>query len=136
MRKIFFFGIILVLLMVAGWGIYKVTKPHQNVAGEQAVATLAASTLYYDFERGETVANKMWVGKVLEVTGIISAVQENSGYVSVSLSVVPDGGVNCSLLKKDLNPDIKLSKGDSITVKGKCTGFLMDVNLVDCVIEK
>ena len=29
-----------------------------------------------------------------------------------------------------------LKTGDSVTIKGKCTGYLMDVNLVDCVIKK
>jgi hypothetical protein len=136
MRKKFFFGIGFLLLCLAGWGIYSVLKPHSNVEGEQAVATLTAASLYSDFQHDENLANKKWVGKVIEVSGAISSVNEAGKYISVNLAGSADGAVNCSILKKDLSPNEKFNKGDSITIKGKCTGFLMDVNLVDCVVKK
>jgi hypothetical protein len=136
MRKIHFFGIGLLLLGLAGWGIYSVYKPHRNVAADRAVATLSATNLYNEFLNSENTAVKKWVGRVIEITGIISSVSENGDYVSVNLRATDDGGINCSGLKKDLNPEEQLQKGDSVFIKGKCTGFLMDVNLVDCVIKK
>ena len=45
------------------------------------------------------------------------------------------GGINCQLFagtKVDPEP----RSGDAVTVKGRCTGFLMDVNLADCVLFK
>jgi ribosomal protein S1 len=86
--------------------------------------------------KNESQANQKWVGKVLDVEGTISSVTEAGNYVSLNLAATTDGGVNCSVLKKDLPSDNKINKGDSIRVKGKCTGFLMDVNLVDCIIKK
>jgi hypothetical protein len=136
MRKMYFFGIGIVLICLAAWGIYKVYKPHGNVESEQAVATLTATNLYNEFLKGESAANQKWVGKVIEITGIISSVSEAGNYVSVNLAATSEGGVNCSVLKKDLPSGIQFNKGDSVTVKGKCTGFLMDVNLVDCIIKK
>jgi hypothetical protein len=136
MRKIFFFGIGIVLICLAGWGIYSYFKPHRNVKAEQAVASLTATSLYNDFLNNESLANQKWLGKVIEITGTISSINEAGKYVSVNLFVTAEGGVNCSVLKKDLPPDNKFNKGDLITIKGRCTGFLMDVNLVDCVIKK
>jgi hypothetical protein len=136
MRKKIFFWIGILLVCLAGWGIYKVSKPHTNVEGEQAVAALSARNLYSEYQKAENLANKKWLGKVIEVNGIISSVSESGDYVSINLVATADGGINCSILKKDLNADDKFKKGDSITIKGKCTGFLMDVNLVDCVVEK
>ena len=136
MRKRYLFGIGILLLILAGWGIYKVTQEHRNAAGENAVVTLTAMNLYNEFLNSENTADKKWVGKVIEVTGSISSVSESGNYVSINLRATADGGVNCSILKKDLNPGDKFNPGDSITIKGKCTGFLMDVNLVDCVIKK
>ena len=104
--------------------------------GEDAVATLTAASLYNEFSKNESQANQKWVGKVVEVKGTISSVSEAGNYVSLNLAATADGGVNCSVLKKDLPGDNKFNKGDSIIVKGKCTGFLMDVNLVDCIINK
>jgi len=136
MRKKYFFGIGIVLICLAGWGIYKVYKPHGNVESEQAVATLTATSLYNEFLKGESIANQKWVGKVIEITGIISSVSEAGNYISINLGATSEGGVNCSMLKKDLPEGTQFKKGDSVTVKGKCTGFLMDVNLVDCIIKK
>jgi hypothetical protein len=136
MRKRYFFAVGILLLFIAAWGIYKVTLPHRNAAGEQAVATLTAKNLFDEFQTSENVANKKWVGKVIEVSGNISSVIESGNYISIDLRASADGGVNCSLLKKDLDPGNNFKPGDSITIKGKCTGFLMDVNLVDCVVKK
>ena len=136
MRKIIFFGIGLVLICITGWGIYTVTKPHRNVAGEQAVAILTAEDLYHAFSTDENTANQKWVGKVIEITGVISSVSVTGNYVSISLAASADGGINCSVLKNELETSNILKKGDLIDIKGKCTGFLMDVNMVDCVIKK
>jgi hypothetical protein len=135
MRKIYFFGTGILLICLAGWGIYKVYKPHHNVEFDQTAATLSATSMYNDFMNRESVANQKWVGKVIEITGKIESVNESGNYVSINLGATADGGVNCSVLKKDFHPARPLNKGDLITVKGKCTGFLMDVNLVDCIIK-
>ena len=90
--------------MLVVLGICRIYKPHQNVAGEDAAASLSASELYHEFQSDENAANKKWVGKVIEVSGTVSSVNESSGYVSISLKTAGDGGINCSVLKKDLNP--------------------------------
>jgi tRNA_anti-like len=113
-----------------------VTRLHHNTAGENAVASLSAINLYNEFLTSENTADKKWVGKVIEVNGSISSVSESGNYLSIILRASTDGGVNCSILKKDLDPGDKFNSGDSITIKGKCTGFLMDVNMVDCVVKK
>lgn len=136
MRKRYFFSIGIALLLLAFWGVYKVTMPHHNASGEQAVATLSATNLYNEFLNSENTANKKWLGKVIEVSGVISSVGESGNYISINLKGSSEGGVNCSILKKDLEPGDRFKTGDSITIKGKCTGFLMDVNLVDCVVKK
>jgi hypothetical protein len=136
MRKKYFFGVGVLILCVAAWGIYKVFESHTNVGGVEAVARLSSLNFYNEFQNSENLANKKWVGKVIEVTGPISSINESGNYISITLGATADGGINCSILKKDLNKDDKFNKGDTITIKGKCTGFLMDVNLVDCVVKK
>ena len=136
MQKRYFFGIGIFLLFLAAWGIYKVTLPHRNAAGEESVATLSAVNLYSEFLLSENVANKKWVGKIINVSGIIFSVNESGKYISINLRAAAEGGVNCSILKKDLDDGDKFNTGDSVNIKGKCAGFLMDVNLVDCVVVK
>lgn len=136
MRKIYFFGTVLLLLGLAGWGILTVFKPHRNVASDKAVASLPAENLYHEFEAGESLANKKWVGKVIEITGTVSSVSDAGNYISINLRATDDAGINCSVLKKDLAAENRPKTGTRVTIKGKCTGFLIDVNLVDCIIKK
>jgi hypothetical protein len=110
-------------------------KPHHNVESENTEATMSAKALYTEFQNDEREAEKM-DGKGDRDQGKISSVSENDNYISVILGVTADGGVNCSMLKKDLSPGYAFKIGEDLTIKGKCTGFLMDVNLVDCVIKK
>lgn len=133
-KKYIFFGIGLLLLILAAKAIYVVYKPHGNVSSDQSEATLDAVSLFSDFQQDETGANKKWVGKVISVYGKIAGVSGSGQYVSVLLQAGTDGGINCSLLKSDLKNENKLMPGDSIAIKGKCTGYLIDVNLVDCII--
>lgn len=136
MRKFYFFGIGFLLLGLAGLGVYKLYQPHQNAAGLQSVASLSALDFYNDFNTDEDMASKKWVGKVVEITGVISTIGENGKYFSINLQATESGGINCSMQKKDLNTVTKPMPGDTITMKGKCSGFLSDVNLVDCIIIK
>lgn len=136
MRKIYFFGLGILLICLAGWGIHCVYRPHQNVENERASATMTASSLYNEFLNSETGANQKWVGKVVKISGRISSLSESGNYISINLSASKEGGVDCSVLKKDMPTATLLNKGDSITIKGRCTGFLMDVNLVDCIVKK
>lgn len=100
MRKRYFFGIVIILLLLGAWGIYKVTVPHHNASGEEAVASLSAAALYTEFLNSENNANKKWLGKIIEVSGHISSVDESGGYISISLKGSSEGGVNCSFLKR------------------------------------
>jgi len=136
MLKIIIFGTAIILLCLAGLGIYKITKPHRSVAGAETAATITAEKLYMEFAQAEDKANARWVGKVIEVSGVISAVSEAENYISISLAASGQGGINCSFSRKELDAADKFKKGDPITIKGKCTGFLIDVNMVDCVTQK
>jgi hypothetical protein len=136
MRKKIFFGIGIVLLCLIAWGIHLITRVHGNVANETAVASLSAISLYEQFAKSEVQAGKNWTGKVIEITGAISSLQLTGNYMSVTLKGTAEGGINCNILKKDLDPERKLTPGNTITIKGKCSGFLIDVNMVDCVVVK
>jgi len=45
-------------------------------------------------------------------------------------------GVGCQLEKNTKSNMNKLIVGESVTIKGICTGILIDVVLVDCVITE
>ena len=104
--------------------------------GQSGGVPCLPENLYREFEAGESLANKKWVGKVIEITGTVSSVSDAGNYISINLRATDDAGINCSVLKKDLAAEDRPQTGTRVTIKGKCTGFLIDVNLVDCIIKK
>src|ERR1700744_177565 len=124
--------VVLVLLAIgAGYGWYLYNKPHQGVGSVTASAKLDASNLYGAFQTDETRANGQYLGKVVEVRGKINSASAASVQLSCGGSAA--GGINCSLAPGQTVP--KTDTSAYVTVKGRCTGSLMDVNLVDCIIE-
>ena len=135
-RILFGWGILLLLLIAAAWGYYLYNKPRQSAANETANLAISADSLYSQYLGDEQACDKKFLGKVIEVTGKIAAIQ-HSGQSEIwilSTSAPNGGGINCQLFpgEKGQNP----KPGDKVTVKGKCTGFLMDVNLADCSVSK
>ena len=123
----------LILILV---GIYFYNKPHRNAAHEKTDVQSDAVALYSQFQQNEASANQKFLDKIIEVSGKIADIHESGNNIIVLLDAgsVP-GGINCSFTNTE--HDIQIPrKGSLIKVKGKCTGFLMDVNLVDCVLAK
>lgn len=135
-RTILWLGILLLVLVALGWAWHLYDKPHQSAADESAAATVNADTLYHQYAADEKTADQKYMGKVLAVTGRLTEIQHSGNSIIWILSTQPGGGgINCQLFagtKVDPEPH----PGDAVTVKGRCTGFLMDVNLADCVPEK
>jgi hypothetical protein len=137
MRKKYFLvagAVLLCLLLIgAGWGWHLYNKPHAGVDGVTAIAQMTADSLFNRFQTDEAGSNKAFLGQVLEVKGKIGDVQKTDSTLNVELEGSSGlGGINCSMAMGQKNV---LQKGQAITLKGRCTGFLMDVNLVDCVTE-
>jgi hypothetical protein len=135
-RTILWLGILLLVGAAVGWGWHLYDKPHQSAAGESAAATVNADTLYHQYSTDEHAADEKYMGKVIAVTGRLTEIQHSGNSIIWILSTQPGGGgINCQLFagtKVDPEPH----PGDPVTIKGRCTGFLMDVNLADCVPEK
>jgi hypothetical protein len=127
----------IVLALVAAVIIWKYTfRPSgTDVAAEKADVIIDAAGLLQSFETNEAEANTLYLGKILIVTGTVESVSEDTLGISVYLkSSDAVAGVICSFDKK--NPDVQaLEKGTPASIKGICTGYLLDVVLNKCSIE-
>lgn len=123
-----------VLLIAAGIFVYKLyTREHRMVEQEQ-YTSIDASQLFTAFEENEAQANTKFLNQIIEVTGVVSEIltnQENKTVV-VLKSNDPLFGISCTLEQSAS----RLSEGDSLILKGICTGYLSDVVLTDCIIIK
>ncbi|MBS1915499.1 MAG: hypothetical protein JST87_04430 [Bacteroidetes bacterium] len=137
-RSFFLTGsVLLILLTVLLFrGLYLYNKPHKSAEAENAVATISANDLYQQYITDEKKADQTYLGKVIEVTGVLSAITHSGANEIWIISASAQGGINCQMFPGKQNEFSEPKAGDKINIKGKCTGFLMDVNLTDCVVQK
>jgi hypothetical protein len=109
-----------------------------SVANENAVYTTTADELFSVFEENETAANEKFLGKVIEVTGTIGEIEktENGQLVLLLSCNSPMGGVRCTFETRQDKVLKQVSQGTSCTIKGKCSGMLMEVVLDNCSLSK
>jgi len=95
---------------------------------------LTASALQKAFEDDETKASLSYLNKVLEVTGKIASVKPAENSV-VSISLVTESDLTSVICTFPAVRDPSVFRvGDQITLRGECSGFLMDVLLNNCAL--
>ncbi len=140
-RTILWAGILLLILAAAGRAFYLYNKPHQGTEGVRADWTLEADSLYSRYSTDEKTADAKYMGKVIEVIGKVAEIQRNGqSEIWILSPQAGGGGINCQMAADEkgrgTNTAEGVKAGDIVKVKGRCTGFLMDVNLSDCIGEK
>jgi len=125
---------ILILVIIGAFVAYKMyNKPHVNVANSKSDISLTADKILNDFSSDENSSNSKYLEKIIEVKGVISEINIEKEKGIITLKTNDDfGSVLCHLSEAATKKMSALQEGQSITVKGICTGFLMDVILVKC----
>lgn len=110
-------------------------KPHLNVKKAHADIKLTAQNLLDDYQNDENLANKNYVDKLVQVIGVVSEVSFDNGN---SIITIKDSNGQSSIMchmqpEENLNV-LKIKKDRVVTIKGICTGYLLDVIMVRCVL--
>ena len=86
------------------------------------------------YQADESKANTLYLNKVLRITGtIITISKDQVGKITLMIGKA-DAFSNVSVTLSQTSP-ITQKPGDTITIKGLCTGSLSDVVITDAVIE-
>lgn len=125
------------VLFIAAGGIlaalWLYNKQHADTSTAKPDYVITAEALHSEFASGEAAATARYSGKILEVSGKISAVRSDPRATTISLETTDmTSSVLCTL--STVVDDSKLGIGDMITIRGECSGFLMDVLLNNCSI--
>lgn len=134
-RKIAVAGLIFIVIAALAWK-YTFRKTETNVSSRKAEYNLDASVLVNAFETDENAANELYLNRIISVTGTVESVSEDSIGISVYLKE-PDAlsGIICGF-ELDADDITGIDKGEQATIKGLCTGYLMDVVFNKCSVEK
>jgi hypothetical protein len=129
-------GLLFLSFMSWGWYTHENNRFYNHwVKKPETSLSVSAADLYNRFQKDRCRADKDYVDKVIEVTGTISDVQNNGSVVVLLSTSQPIGMVNCKLCLPDKEDFLRSRKGQPVTLKGKCVGFRMDVNLTDCIVK-
>lgn len=136
MKKKIFLALGLMILGAAAFGFYLFNKPHQSISGSEPDFKMESAAIIGEYEKDENSANKKFNGKVVEVTGIVSEkTKDEQGKLNITLQGEDIAGIGCVFEPAAQANAAKISEGQKVTIKGVCTGILMDVVMVDCVVS-
>ena len=134
----------LVLIAIAvgiAYGIYQYNRGNEMPSNTKAKFSLSADTLIAQFEREDSIYNKKYDDKIIEVTGIM----KNSSLENFTIFLGDPGklsAVKCELDTSFRNNTVFPAISSEVKVKGHFVGFQkdemmglgMDISLNRCII--
>jgi len=132
--------IILVGIIVGSASVYYIfNMPRRNISKEKAVYALEAKQLISEFKKDEDSATKKYLDKTILVKGEIKSIRILNNHGMVFSLEDEMEGVSCSVDSADVvNNALKIAqfvKGSMGSFKGRCSGMLMDIQVINCVPE-
>ena len=111
-------------------------KPHTDFEKAEADYRLSGKDLFTQYRTNRTAAEQVYNGKVLEVTGAVSYVEQPDSLTIVvfalSEGMFGDEGIRFTMLESHSKDASALTANDPVTIKGYCTGY----NDTDVILEK
>jgi FAD synthase len=119
---------------VAGYAYYQYNKKVESLKNVNADITISAGKLATAFAQDEIAANKQYLGKNIAVTGnIINIENSNDSIYNITLGN-DSGNISCLLDANFIANAKQYKQGETVSIMGYCTGYLMDVELNRCYI--
>lgn len=131
-------SIFIAAIILCGIMIWKTTfrLSDSSLESKKADIEIVASDLIKDFEADENQANTLYLDKILAVKGAIFEIKNDSAGKSIYLKdSLNYSGVLCGFNLETEIPS-ELAVGDTVSIKGMCSGYLMDVLLNKCSVEE
>ena len=113
----------------------------EKLETEEAIQ-ISSTQIYKDYDDNEVAADNKYKDKVVEVKGKIIDISKNfsddiviklNGLINNEYEIV---GVGCTFSKSHNSEAASLSKGQIITIRGKCDGKLMGPDISGCSLVK
>ncbi len=131
-----FIGILGLLAVLALFIVY---QPQYSTHDLEPDHNIKIGKLYTEFQKNETRASQMYIGKVIQTSGYIKEIQKDvtgANVLLLSKTMKSDPLILCTLDANHDTPsaDANLTVGKQVTVKGQCTGMLLEVVLKNGIL--
>ena len=130
--------IAIALIAAIAFGIYYYvfvySSQHRRQIQSEIGIAITADSLVAKYQADENLANSIYLNKAVVVTGNLLSIDKNQEGKTTLVIGRSDSFSNVSITMSS-NLPIAQKVGESITIKGLCTGALSDVVITDGEVE-
>lgn len=128
--------LVLIVLFLAFYFYHEYQRKPGDISNVEPVTKINFSVIVDLYENDEARANTQYLGKIIQVSGpITDIIKQQDKIINVLIGDTNSlHKVSCLLDKKHFSAIDKYNERQQVTIKGICTGFLLDVELNRCVI--
>jgi hypothetical protein len=125
-----------IALLLLGGYLYVRYMPDISMLEQASDFRMPATKLAEEFETNLSASNSKFIDRVIEVTGVISEISTdpNNAIVFILRDNEVPTGVLCTVAEKSTKKAERYKVGDTVVVKGICTGMLFEVVLNKCIV--
>ena len=130
--------IAIALIAVIAFGVYYYvfvySSQHRRQVQSEIGIVITSDSLVAKYQADEKLANSLYLNKAVVVTGVLLSIDKNQEGKTTLVIGRSDSFSNVSVTMISTAP-ITQKVGESVTIKGLCTGALSDVVITDGVVE-
>ena len=130
--------IAIALIAAIAFGVYYYvfvySSQHRRQVQSEIGIAITSDSLVAKYQADEKLANSLYLNKAVVVTGNLLSIDKNQEGKTTLVIGRTDSFSNVSITMSS-NLPIAQKVGESITIKGLCTGALSDVVITDGVVE-
>jgi tRNA_anti-like len=121
-KKVLLIG--LVAIVVGGavvWYIF--TEKFTDMAKREANFSISAMDFIKEYQQNDTAANKKYVEKIITINGRVSEIENADTTINVKMvDTLTDAYIIFAFQQQDAPAVKKIKEGDSVSIKGSCSG--------------
>ena len=132
--------IIIVIALIAAiafsvyYYVFVYSSQHRRQVQSEIGIAITSDSLVAKYQADEKLANSLYLNKAVVVTGNLLSIDKNQEGKTTLVIGRTDSFSNVSVTMSS-DASITQKVGESITIKGLCTGTLSDVVITDGVVE-
>jgi hypothetical protein len=131
------YAALLISVLVGAYAYKEYNRAPETMATAKSDLSVTAAEVYQAFGADEAAANAKYLDKTITMKGKVSSSSTEEGVTSITLFADSEtGGVICKLDPLTQHAQTNFAEGEEITLKGICTGYLLDVVVERCVVVK
>lgn len=128
-------AIVLALVVAVWYAFINGGTLNEDILETEKVSAVHIDSIIEDFKSDETLASEQYIDKVIQIEGIITKISYLNERHTLLLksNSFEKSFVICDMSPTEVNNIKAFHIGDTISLRGVCKGFLLDVIMLNCI---